>query len=174
VKRSLKIVLVAAGIITLIAGAVLMREYLLLRRIQATILSGTKQNSQQSLAAPSPATWHYVQQVRFSEGRVEAMARFAAFKKTIEANPRLLAGWGTLGWKVLGDIPALCIRSLAASTPFAPLGVTNGECITHIDGETINQPLRNLAIWMTLSSRSNLRIDTLRAGKRISYHLVRL
>ncbi|HRP69792.1 MAG TPA: hypothetical protein PLY93_09710, partial [Turneriella sp.] len=84
-----------------------------------------------------------------------------------------LRAWGKLGWKVLGDIPALCIRRLADETPFSVLGVLEGECITHIDGETVNQPTRNFGIWLTLSSRKTLDIDTLRLGRKMSYHLTK-
>lgn len=174
-----RIIFITSVILLGIAAALAFREYLLLKRIQDTLkatasvkpAAGGTQTQSETVVAQPPAPIVYA--VKRSGDSVTGRARFAAFKKAVEANPEILRAWGSLGWKVLDDTPALCIRNLGENTPFKPLGVTGGECITHIDGETVNQPMRNLSIWVTLSARSSIRIDTLRSGRKISYHLIK-
>lgn len=170
-----------AGFILLllaVAAGVLLREYLSLRRIQATLRQSVEPNAAQTqpTAAPGPGYGdRFLTAVARSAdgGLVRANANFAAFRRTVESKPELLQQWGRLGWKIVGDLPALCVRKLAGQAPFRVLGVREGDCITHIDGESINQPVRNMGIWLTLSARSRLKIDTLRGAKRISYDLMR-
>jgi hypothetical protein len=171
-----KIIFISSAVLIGIAATLALREYLLLKRIQETFKqaapsAGDKQTT--AVAPPVAEATRMVYAVKRTESSVNARARFAAFKKAIEARPEILRTWGTLGWKILDDIPALCVRSLGHETPFKPLGVIQGECITHIDGETVNQPMRNLGIWLTLGARSSIRIDTLRHGRKISYHLAK-
>ncbi|MFO1470714.1 MAG: PDZ domain-containing protein [Turneriella sp.] len=157
-----------------VAAIIAMREYLLLRNIQQVMNTSTTPTA----APPSgektviePAKIAFVTSVKRSGNGVSARVDFAAFKKAVEKDPAILASWGTLRWKVLEDTPALCVRNLGAGTPLAPLGVRSGDCITKLDGETINQPMRNLGIWLTLAQRSTLRVETLRDGETITYSL---
>lgn len=158
-----------------VAAIIAIREYLLLRNIQQVMNTSTTPTT----AAPGrektiaePAKTAFVTSVKRSgDGRVSARVDFAAFKKAVEKDPAILASWGTLRWKVLEDTPALCVRNLGAGTPLAPLGVRSGDCITKLDGETINQPMRNLGIWLTLAQRSSLSVETLRDGETITYSL---
>lgn len=169
-----KIIFIAAAGLLGIAAVLALREYLMLKRIQETFRQPppTKEAtaSEPALAAEAPKM---VYAVKRAGATITARARFGAFKKAVEARPELLRTWGSLGWKILEDTPALCIRHLGEDTPFKALGVVSGECITHIDGETVNQPMRNLGIWLTLGARSSIRIDTLRGGQKISYNLVK-
>ncbi len=179
-RRFLKPLGVTVVILLVVGAAVLVREYVMLRRLSETFSSaktdavaekaGAEKEKIESAAVPAISL---VYEVKTSArgNRVDARVSFKAFKRIVEANPRLVHSWGRIGWKVLGDVPALCLRSLAAGTAFAKLGVQSGDCITHFDGETVNQPLRNLGIWLTLGSRRHLRVDTLRAGQRITYNL---
>lgn len=172
--------MIAIALLLLIAvsAGVLLREYLMLKKIQATLRqspSQVKNEPQRNVPAEDVPETPLVSAVsRSADGRhVRARANFSVFKKKVEAHPELLRQWGRVGWKVLGDVPALCVRSVADDAPFRPLGVQGGDCITHIDGESINQPMRNMGIWLTLPARSRLKIDTVRGEKRISYELVR-
>lgn len=179
-RRFFKPLGITVVVLLTVGAAVLLREYLMLRRLSDTFSSaktdivseepGAEKEKIESVAA---AATPLVYQVKTSAdgNRVDARVSFKAFKRMVEANPRLVNSWGRIGWKVLGDVPALCLRSLAAGTAFAKLGVQSGDCITHFDGETVNQPLRNLGIWLTLGSRRHLKVDTLRAGQRITYNL---
>lgn len=171
-----KIIFIACVVLIGIAAALALREYLLLKRIQKTFKAATLPPDKKeggTVVIPAADVAKMVYAVKRGETSVSARARFGAFKKAVEARPEVLRDWGTLGWKILEDTPALCIRHLGAETPFKPLGVVQGECITHIDGETVNQPMRNLGIWLTLGARSSIRIDTLRGGRKITYHLVK-
>ncbi len=179
-RRFLKPLGVTIVILLVVGAAVLVREYLMLRRLSETFSSAKaettseKQGAEKDKVATAPAqATPLVYQVKKSAdgSRIDARVSFKAFKRMVEANPRLVHSWGRIGWKVLGDVPALCLRSLAADTAFTKLGVQGGDCITHFDGETVNQPLRNLGIWLTLGSRRQLKVDTLRAGQRITYNL---
>ena len=159
-----------------VASVIAIREYLLLRSIQQvmnTSASPAPAATAEPKATAEPPKSPLVTAVKRREGgsRVSARVDFAAFKKAVEKNPAILASWGTLRWKVLDDIPALCVRNLGAETPLTPLGVKSGDCITHLDGETVNQPMRNLGIWLTLGSRSTLTVETLRDGEKITYSL---
>lgn len=175
-KIALLYLAVTAVALLLIAAAVFVREYLYLKKIR-TALQNSTQTTQSAPTAREPVARSLeaplVSQISRSGGVIRARADFAAFKKKVEANPELLQQWGSIYWKILDDIPALCIRALAESSPFRALGAQAGDCITHIDGETVNQPLRNMAIWMSLPARSQITIDTLRAAKKISYVLSR-
>jgi hypothetical protein len=172
-----RILFITCLILIAVAAALALREYLLLKRIQETLtmppVGETRDAAAPSLLPPPAANTKMVYAVKRAGNHIEARARFGVFKKAIESHPEILRAWGSLGWKILEDIPALCIRNLGETTPFSPLGVTSGECITHIDGETVNQPMRNLGIWLTLGSRSSIRIETLRGGRKLSYHLVK-
>jgi C-terminal processing protease CtpA/Prc len=178
-KRYLKPLGITLLAILLITGAVLVREYLLLRRL-ADSFALPKSSSraggitdEEKPAEQAVRTAPLVQQVKRSAtgNRVDARVSFKAFKRLVETNPRQAHTWGQIGWKVLGDVPALCLRSVSPGTVFTTLGVQSGDCITHLDGETVNQPLRNLGIWVTLGSRKQLTVDTLREGRRITYNL---
>lgn len=179
-KRYFKPLVITVALLLAVAAAVLVREYLLLRSLAASFAAAKNDtpatpDSARLEKAPAAQAENaaLVYQVKTSAGgnRVDARVSFKAFKRLVEANPRLVHTWGRIGWKVLGDVPALCLRSVAPGTAFTKLGVQSGDCITHFDGETVNQPLRNLGIWLTLASRKNLKVDTVRAGQRISYHL---
>lgn len=179
-KRTFKILTLAALLLIAVMGGVLLREYLMLRRIQATLKSAgsalpAQKDAKKEEVNPTAIRQPLIAQVsRSADGsRVKARVGFAAFKKMVESHPELISRWGRVGWKVLEDIPGLCLRSLAADAPFRVLGVEAGDCITHIDGETVNQPMRNMGIWLTLGARSRLIVDTLRGGRRISYELSR-
>ena len=170
-----RVLFITFSLLLAVAAVVAIREYLLLRNIQQvmnTSASPAPAVTPAQKAAAEPARTPFVTAVKRREGgRVSARVDFAAFKKAVEKNPAVLAGWGTLRWKVLEDIPALFVRNLGADTPLTPLGVRSGDCITHLDGETVNQPLRNLGIWLTLGSRSTLKVETLRDGEKITYIL---
>ncbi len=171
-----KIIFIASVILIAVAAMLALREYLMLKRIQDTFRmpAATAETRNPATAASAPAEpVKMVYGVKRSGDSVSARARFSAFKKAVETRPEVLRTWGSLGWKILEDIPALCIRHLGDEAPFRTLGVVQGECITHIDGETVNQPMRNLGIWLTLGARSSIRIDTLRDGRKISYHLTK-
>lgn len=179
-RRYLKPLAITVVLLLSVGAALLVREYLLLRSLAASF-AGAKNDTpaiaETARADKTPAAQGenvaLVYQVRTSAGghRVDARVSFKAFKRLVEANPRLVHSWGRISWKVLGDVPALCLRSITPGTAFTKLGVQSGDCVTHFDGETVNQPLRNLGIWLTLASRKSLKIDTVRAGQRISYHL---
>lgn len=178
-KRTFKILTLTALLLIAVMGGVLLREYLMLRRIQATlksagnVLPGQK-DTKEEVNPPAIRQPLVAQVSRSADGsRVKARVGFAAFKRLVESHPELISRWGRVGWKVLDDIPGLCLRSLAADAPFRILGVEAGDCITHIDGETVNQPMRNMGIWLTLGARSRLIVDTLRGDRRISYELSR-
>ncbi len=159
-----------------VAAVIATREYLLLRNIQQ-VMDISASPGQIAPGAEKTATvpikTSFVTAVKRRDGgsHVSARVDFAAFKKAVEKNPALIARWGALRWKVLEDIPALCVRNLGADTPLAPLGVRSGDCITHLDGETVNQPMRNLGIWLTLARRRSLTVETLRDGEKITYLL---
>ncbi|GAB4439567.1 MAG: hypothetical protein OHK0011_22140 [Turneriella sp.] len=177
-RRLIKIFAIVALILLGVFAGVLLREYLMLKKIQATLRPSPSQtNSEPPREKPAEAVAEapLVSAVtRSADGSVvRARADFSVFKKKVEARPELLRQWGRVGWKIVGDVPALCVHHVADEAPFRPLGVKDGDCITHIDGESINQPMRNLGIWLTLPARSRLKIDTLRDGRRISYELVR-
>lgn len=171
-----RVLFITFSLLLAVAAVVAMREYLLLRNIQQVMNTSASSvpavTPEQKTTAEPPRT-PFVTAVKRRDGgsRVSARVDFAAFKKAVEKNPAVLAGWGTLRWKVLEDIPALCVRNLGADTPLTPLGVRSGDCITHLDGETVNQPLRNLGIWLTLGSRKSLLVETLRDGEKITYIL---
>ena len=169
-----RIIFITASLLLTVAAVLALREYLMLKRIQEVFRQPPA--AKEAPASEMPVVTEapkMVYGVKRSGDIISARARFGAFKKAVEARPELLRAWGSLGWKILDDTPALCIRHLGEETPFKALGVVSGECITHIDGETVNQPMRNLGIWLTLGARSGIRIDTLRAGRKISYHLVK-
>lgn len=179
-RRALKIIAVTALLLLAVSAGVLLREYLMFRKIQATLRRPAGAATREPLPPPTAAATTAPEAPLVSAvsrsadaSLVRARANFSAFKARVEAHPELLRQWGSVGWKILEDIPALCVRSVSAQSPFAALGVMGGDCITHIDGESINQPARNMGIWLTLAARSRLKIDTLRNGKRISYELVR-
>lgn len=161
-----------------VSGIVAIREYLLLKNIEQVLLTSapplTAEKSNTRPITESQKTRIVTGVARRDAGsRIVARVNFVAFKKTVEKNPAVLSTWGSLRWKVLEDIPALCIRNLGADTPLTPLGVQSGDCITHLDGETVNQPMRNLGIWLTLGSRASLTIETLRGTQKISYILTK-
>lgn len=179
-KRYLKPLAITVLVLLAVGGAVLLREYILLRKLAESFAlpnggnapAGGARADEKPGAQATQAPALVLQVKRSASGdRVDARVAFKTFKRLVEANPKLVHTWGRIGWKVLGDIPALCLRSVAPETAFTKLGVQSGDCVTHIDGETVNQPLRNLGIWVTLGSRQRLTIDTLRHGRRISYHL---
>lgn len=177
-SRTIRIITIAALLLLAVSAGVLLREYLMLKKIQATLRqspSQIKNEPEQNTPAEAVPEAPLVSAVsRSADGRyIRARANFSVFKKKVEAHPEILRQWGRVGWKIVGDVPALCVRSVGETAPFRPLGVKDGDCITHIDGESINQPMRNMGIWLTLPARSRLKIDTLRDGKRISYELVR-
>lgn len=161
-----------------IAGALALREYLLLKKIQATLMKppGKTTESAAEKPAPTPQKLHLVENIRISAdgSRVEAGVRLSAFKQLVEKNPEILRAWGRLAWKVLKNTPALCFKALSPNAPMAPLGAEVGECIVTLDGETVNQPMRNLGIWMTLGSRERVDIETLRGNRKISYRFNRI
>jgi hypothetical protein len=171
-----RMLFITFSLLLAVAAVVTIREYLLLRNIQQVMNTSTSPapaaTPEQKATAEPPRT-PFVTSVKRREGgsRVSARVDFAAFKRAVEKNPAVLATWGTLRWKVLEDIPALCVRNLGADTPLTPLGVKSGDCITQLDGETVNQPMRNLGIWLTLGSRSTLTVETLRDGEKITYIL---
>lgn len=159
-----------------VAAIVAIREYLLLRNIQQVMEKSASPapvapDSEKPAIEPVKVPFVTAVKRRAGGSLVSARVDFAAFKKAVEKNPAVLSAWGTLRWKVLEDIPALCVRNLGADTPLAPLGVRSGDCITQLDGETVNQPMRNLGIWLTLGSRSTLTVETLRDGEKITYTL---
>lgn len=171
-----RVLFITLALLLGVAAAIAIREYLLLRNIQQvmnTSASPAPAITPEPKTTAEPPRTPFVTAVKRREGgsRISARVDFSAFKKAVEKNPAALASWGTLRWKVLEDIPALCVRNLGADTPLTPLGVRSGDCITHLDGETVNQPLRNLGIWLTLGSRHSLTIETLRDGKQITYTL---
>ncbi len=179
-RWAIKILSFAVLLLLAICAAILLREYLMLKKIQATLQQTPSQTRNEPPRTAPAATEAIPDSPLVSAisrsadgGLVRARANFSAFKKKVESHPELLQQWGRVGWKIVGDIPALCIRSVAEHAPFRPLGVRNGDCITHIDGESINQPMRNMAIWLTLPARRRLKVDTLREGRRITYELVR-
>lgn len=169
-----RVLLISLLILFAVAVMVAVREYLLLRSIERALVNTpepAKPGAEKQ--SPAPEKPRYVQSVRReADGAViRARVNFAAFKRAVEANPAQLSAWGSVGWKVLDDTPALCLKRLASESPFTPLGVQKGDCITHLDGETVNQPMRNLGIWLTLGSRKALTVDTLRDGEKIRYYL---
>ncbi len=182
IRRYLKPLGFTLLFILLVAGGLLLREYLLLRQLAKSFTiavppaitpgqtAPTAAQGARSDTVPAP---RIVLQVRHSQtgNHVHARVSFRAFKRLVESNPQIAQTWGRVGWKILGDTPALCLRNLSGGTPLTALGVRSGDCITHLDGETINQPLRNLGIWMGLGSRKQLSVDTLRQGQRLSYTL---
>jgi hypothetical protein len=177
-RRATRIITIAALLLLAVAAGVLLREYLMLKKIQATLRQPANTINRESPPAGTPKTPPEAPLVsavsRSADGSlVRARANFSLFKKKVEAQPEILQQWGRLVWKIVEDMPALCVRSVTDEAPFRLLGVKSGDCITHLDGESINQPMRNMGIWLTLPARSRLRIDTLRNGKRISYELVR-
>jgi hypothetical protein len=177
-RRAIRIITIAALLLLAVAAGVLLREYLMLKKIQATLRQPADATTPASPPVGTAKTSREAPLVsavsRSVDGSlVRARANFSDFKKQVEAHPELLQQWGRLVWKIVEDMPALCIRNLSEEAPFRLLGVKSGDCITHLDGESINQPMRNMAIWLTLPARSRLRIDTLRNGKQISYELVR-
>lgn len=177
-RRVIKIFAFALLLLMAVSAGVLLREYMMLKKIQATLRQTPSQAKDvpqgETPAEAVPETPLVYAVSRSADGSlVRARANFSVFKKKVEARPELLRQWGRVGWKIVGDVPALCVRHVADDAPFRPLGVKDGDCITHIDGETVNQPVRNMGIWLTLPARSRLKIDTLREGKRISYELVR-
>ena len=168
--------------ILLVAGGLLLREYLMLRQLAKSLTAPppsreapaqSMKPGEQGYVTRAATTTNIVMQVRRSAtgNQVAARVSFRAFKRLIESNPQIAHTWGRVGWKILGDTPALCLRQLTTGTPLTALGVQSGDCITHLDGETVNQPLRNLGIWLGLGTRKMLSVDTLRQGKRISYTL---
>lgn len=170
-------------VILAIAGAVALREYLLLKKIQATFMKPPGKVGHDAAEKPAIAAQklRLVENIRISSDgqRVSASVRFAAFKHMVEQNPEILRAWGRLVWKVLptgamGDTAALCFKALSPTAPMAPLGAEVGECIVSLDGESVNQPMRNLGIWMTLGSREHVDIETRRGGKKITYRLNRV
>jgi hypothetical protein len=177
--RFRKPLLLTTLFILAVAGALVLREYILLRRLKAVLTyNGIEKPDQRapSIQAVSPPQSSIVRDVHFyaNGNEIRARVNFAEFKRFVEANAASVRGWGKVIWKVLDDTPALCLKSLATDTPLRPLAVRSGDCITMLDGETINQPLRNLGIWLSLSARSNLKITTLRKGREITYHLTRI
>lgn len=171
-------IFIAILVLLAIAGALALREYLLLKKIQATLMKppGKAADSAVERPAVTPQKLRLVENIRISGdgSHVSASVRFASFKHMVEQNPEILRAWGRLVWKVLGNTPALCFKALSPSAPMAPLGAEVGECIVTLDGETVNQPMRNLGIWMTLSSREQINIETRRSGRKISYRLNRI
>jgi hypothetical protein len=182
IRRYLKPLGLMLIFILVVAGGLVLREYLMLRKLAKSLtgLSVTQETPVQNMkldergpsadAAPTPKI---VLQVKHSTdgSQVTARVSFRAFKRLIELNPQIAHTWGRVGWKILGDTPALCLRQLTRNTPLTALGVQSGDCITHLDDETINQPLRNLGIWLGLGNRRYLSVETLRQGKRLSYKL---
>lgn len=173
-----RVLFITFSLLLAVAAVVAIREYLLLRNIQHvmnTSAASVPENTTKVIPTTEPPKTQFVSAVKRRDGgsRISARVDFAAFKKAIEKDPAVLSAWGTLRWKVLEDTPALCVRNLGRDTPLAPLGVQSGDCITQLDGETINQPMRNLGIWLTLGSRSVLTIETLRDEKKIIYTLNR-
>lgn len=180
-KGTLKFKWIFTSILVLlaIAGGVALREYLLLKKIQATLMKPSGKAVDSAIEKPivTPQKLRLVENIRISGdgSRVSASVRFASFKHMVEQNPEILRIWGRLAWKVLGgDTPALCFKALSSNAPMAPLGTEVGECIVTLDGETVNQPMRNLGIWMTLGSRERVDIETRRGSKTISYRLNRI
>lgn len=197
IKVNLKFKWIFISILALlaIAAAVALREYMLLKKIQATLMKPPGKANDQAAERPAipPQKLRLVENIRISEdgSRVSANVRFSLFKNLVEQNPEILRTWGRLAWKVLPasaihgsrgpspsvaleDVPALCFKALSPSAPMAPLGAEVGECIINLDGETVNQPMRNLGIWMTLGSREHVDIETRRAGRKIAYRLNRI
>jgi hypothetical protein len=177
-RQTIKIIAIVALLLLAVFAGVLLRECMMLKKIQATLRqspSQAKNEPQREAPAETVPEAPLVSGVsRSADGSVvRARANFSVFKKKVEARPELLRQWGHVVWKIVGDVPALCVRSIGDTAPFRPLGVKDGDCITHIDGESINQPMRNMGIWLTLPARSRLKVDTLRDGRRISYELVR-
>ncbi|MCX7634029.1 MAG: hypothetical protein N2Z22_11925 [Turneriella sp.] len=180
--RRKKILFAVVALLLLIPALLFLREYLLLRRLHSAWQNTPKASSdstkieplqnEKKQRPPAKAKALVSQVVRSGDGSyVTAKADLAGFKTAIEENPELLSRWGSAHWKILGDIPALCLRQLAADAPARLLGVEPGDCITHIDGETVNQPQRNMLIWMGLPLRRRIVIETLRHGKKITYDL---
>lgn len=171
------LLIICLALILFAGGVVVLREYATLRKIENVIRDVQNEKKTATDVNPSgekiPVIPLVVSVEHTSGGAITARVNFSAFKNLIEANPAILARWGTLRWKVLGDIPALCIKHLASGNPFMKLGAQEGDCITTIDGETINQPVRNLGIWMSLGARKRLLVETLRDGEIIRYNLVR-
>jgi C-terminal processing protease CtpA/Prc len=177
-RRTIKMIAMVALLLIAVFAGVLLREYMMLKKIQASLrqmpAEAQKETHREKAAETLPEARLVLAVSRSADGSlVRARANFSLFKKRVEAQPELLHKWGRVVWSITEDLPALCVRSLADDSPFRLLGVKSGDCITHIDGESINQPMRNMAIWLTLPARSRLKIDTLRDGKRISYELVR-
>jgi len=168
-----KALLTTFVILILVGAGVFVREYLLLKRIESALRSPVKSDSQ-TTAAPKPIKLVHSFQVADDKSSATARVRFAAFKDMIEHNPQILAAWGRFNWRVIGDTPALCIKSLAPKSPLTEIGAEVGDCVTHLDGETVNQPMRNLAIWVGLHRRDHLSVILLRHGKRIRYELSRV
>lgn len=176
----------------------MLREYVLLKRIESVLRAPLYMKADSSASAP-PKPIKLVQNLEMSDDgtKITARVRFAAFKQMVESNPEIITAWGRFGWKVLpaaaipvdspestgsrgpspsmalGDIPALCIRRLGADNPLAALKAEAGDCVTHIDGESVNQPMRNLAIWVGLARREVIHVVVLRHGKRVAYEFRR-
>ncbi|MBV6493108.1 MAG: hypothetical protein LDLANPLL_01123 [Turneriella sp.] len=177
-----KAVLAVIAILLITAAFLFLKEYFLLKKIESVLKDASsgntaqaqtknQENLEENLSSIKKEIPLFVYGVKQNGNTISARVHFAKFKSTVERSPEILRSWGHLGWKVLEDIPALCIKNLGERTPFSPLGVRPGECIIEINGETINQPMRNLGIWLTLQNRKNLHIVTLRAGKRVEYFL---
>jgi len=171
--------IVSLVLILFAGGVVVLREYATLKKIENVIRDVQNEkkapieSKQSADKSPTVTLVTAVDVDAGAGGVITARVNFSAFKNLIERNPAILARWGTLRWKVLDDIPALCIKRLAAVNPFTQLGAQEGDCITKLDGETINQPMRNLGIWMSLGARGRLTVETLRDGEPIRYNLVR-
>ncbi|MFO1525582.1 MAG: hypothetical protein U1F16_06375 [Turneriella sp.] len=179
-RRVAKVALITIAILLAIGAMVLIKEYLLLKKIERAMKSPSPAQAEaksgtDSAESAEPRRQAFVTKVTRQSGgdQVTAYVNFAAFRRTVEAQPEAISRWGSLRWKVLEDTPALCIRNLAQTTPFSALGVAAGDCITHLDGESINQPMRNLGIWLSLARRERLTVDTLRGDRKISYTLLK-
>lgn len=160
----------------LVAGLLALREYLLLRNLKK-VISSPPISSTTPLAAErqSETQIPLVSNIRRTAGGavIHAQVDFPAVRRMVEKSPAVVNTWGTVAWKVVNDTPALCLRKIPAESPLRQLSAKPGDCIIELDGQTVNQPMRNLGIWLTLPARKELRIKTWRGNSEISYILRR-
>lgn len=160
-----------------VSGILLWREYRMLKRIETTLQAKnpTGQENKPPDEAPAKNVPLLVKNVVFSQNRerVQARVNFRAFKSWVENEPEILRVWGQAHWKILGDTAAFCLKRVSNNAPLKALGVKSGDCIIELNGETVNQPMRNMAVWMSLAQRKNLEIVALRNRQRITYTLTR-
>lgn len=176
-RKVLRITLVSLLLFFCAAAIIFWREYKMLKRIETTLQgrNTTEKENIPSEDTPVQAAPQLVKNVVFSRNRdrIQAKVNFRAFKSWVENEPEILRAWGRGHWKVLGDTAAFCLKRVSDNAPLKALGVKSGDCIVELDGESVNQPMRNMGIWMSLAQRKSLEIVALRSRQRITYTLTR-